>query len=65
MTIKQAKGSFSAINGSQVRIVYTPEGKILGTVRKLEKGYQVVRVDGKIRTKETLQAAYKSIRRAS
>lgn len=65
MTIKSAKGSFSAINGSQVRIVYTTDGKILGTVRKLDKGYQVVRVDGKVRTKETLQAAYKSIRRAS
>lgn len=67
MTIKKAVGSFSSINGSDVRIVYTESGTILGTVKKLKdrKGYQVVRVDGKVRVKETLQAAYKSIRRAS
>lgn len=64
MAIKSVKGSFSEVSGSDVRIVYTPEGKILGTVRKLDKGYRVTRVDGKIRVKETLQAAYKSIRRS-
>jgi len=67
MTIKECKGSFSAINGSDVRIMYTPEGTILGTIKKLKdrKGYQITRVvDGKVRVKETLAAAYKSIRRA-
>ena len=65
-TIKSVKGSFSAINGSDVRIMYTDDGKILGTIKKLKdrKGYQVTRIDGKIRVKETLQAAYKTIRRA-
>lgn len=67
MTIKTALGSFSAINGSNVRIVYTPDGKILGTVTKLsdKRGYKVTRTDGKVRYKETLSAAYKSIRRSS
>lgn len=67
MTIKTALGSFSAINGSNVRIVYTPDGKILGTVTKLEssKGYRVTRVDGKVRYKQTLADAYKSIRRSN
>lgn len=67
MTIKQAKGSFSSVNGSNVRIVYTNEGAILGTVTKLgdRKGYRVTRIDGKVRVKQTLADAYKSIRRSN
>lgn len=67
MTIKAAKGSFSAVSGSAVRIVYTEDGKILGTVKKLDdkQGYRVTRTDGKIRVKPTLAQAYRSIRRSN
>lgn len=61
------RGSFSAISGTDVRIVYTDTGSILGTVKKLPEkgGYKVVRRDGKIRIKPTLAAAYRSIKRAN
>lgn len=66
-TIKTVKGNFSTVTGSDTRIVYTTDGKILGTVHKLsdKRGYKVVRIDGKVRTKQTLAEAYKTIRRAS
>ncbi len=66
MTIKSVKGTFSAINGSTVRIMYSDDGAILGTITKLSDGcgYRVQRFhDGKVRIKKLLSDAYKSVRR--
>jgi hypothetical protein len=61
------KGQFSKISGSRVRHMYTADGQILGTITKLEDGtYRVFRLkDGKIRDKEYLVDAYKTIARAN
>lgn len=65
---QSSKSHFSAINGTSVRHVYSEDGKsLLGIVYKESKGrYRVQRLsDGKVRHKETLEAAYKTIRRAN
>lgn len=67
-SIKAVKGHFSAINGTSVRHVYSEDGKsLLGIVYKESKGrYRVQRLsDGKVRHKDTLEAAYKTIRSAN
>ncbi len=67
-SIKAAKGHFSAINSTSVRHVYSEDGKsLLGIVYKEGRGrYRVQRLsDGKVRHKDTLEAAYKTIRRAN
>lgn len=63
---KQAVGHFSPVSGSQCRHVYSPEGILLGVIFKREQGgYRVQRMDGKIRIKDKLSDAFKSIRRAN
>lgn len=66
-TITQVKGSFSTVTGSDTRIVYTTDGRILGTIKKLtdKKGYRATRLDGKVRCKPTLAEAFKTIRRGN
>lgn len=66
MAIQKAVGHFSEAAGNTVRRVYTPEGTLLGVIRKLSKGYKIYRVtDGKERIKPTLAEAFKSIRRSN
>lgn len=62
----QAIGHFSAISGSNCRHVYTQEGRLLGVIYKQQDGnYRVQRMDGKIRVKDKLADAFKSIKRAN
>jgi len=66
MTSANIKSSFSPINGSKVRRVFSDEGMLLGTITKMDdnSGYRVFRLkDGKLRTKKLLADAFKSIRR--
>lgn len=66
MTSANIKSSFSPINGSKVRRVFSDEGMFLGTITKMDdnSGYRVFRLkDGKLRTKRYLSDAFKSIRR--
>ena len=64
---KVIKGTFSKISGSRVRHMYDGNGKLLGTITKLEDGtYRVFRLkDNKIRDKAYLSEAYKTIARAN
>lgn len=63
-TVKQCYGKFSEVSGNGCRHVYTPEGRLLGVITKMEQGgYRVLRMDGKTRQKATLAEAFKSIRR--
>lgn len=66
-TTKQCFGKFSDVSGTDVRHVYTPEGTLLGVIRKLAAGgYRTYRTrDGKSRDKATLQEAFRTIRRAN
>lgn len=62
----QARGHFSSISGSQCRHVYSTEGRLLGVILKQQDGsYRVQRIDGKVRVKEKLADAFKSITRAN
>jgi len=57
-------GKFSKVGGTGVRHVYDASGNLLGVIRKKEAGgYRICRLDGKIREKEKLEEAFKSIRR--
>mgnify|MGYP006951076344 CR=1 FL=1 len=58
---------FSDVSGSNVRHVFDEDGKsLLGIIFKEGRGkYRVQRIDGKIRTKETLQDAFKTVRRSN
>lgn len=61
---KIVKGNFSDINGSRVRRMYDSNGVFLGLITKMDNGnYRVTRMDGKIRIKEYLQDAIKSVAR--
>jgi len=64
---KIIKGEFSKISGSKVRTMYSEDGRILGTITKLDEGgYRVFRLkDNKIRTKTFLADAYRTIARAN
>lgn len=58
---------FSTVSGSDCRHVFDEDGKkLLGVIIKIGRGkYRVQRVDGKTRTKETLQDAFRTVRRAN
>lgn len=60
------KGRFSERN-SNVRHMYDASGALLGTITKLSDGtYRVYRLkDGKVRVKEYLEEAFKTIRRSN
>ena len=64
---KVIRGEFSKISGSKVRQMYSADGRLLGTITKMENGdYRIFRLkDGKIRTKAYLADAYKSIARSN
>lgn len=59
----KVKGSFSPTAGSSVRRCYDAQGNFLGVIVKQKHGYRVQRTDGKSRVKDTLAAAFASIRR--
>jgi hypothetical protein len=60
------RGEFSTVAGSSTRRMYDKDGKFLGLIIKVKGGYRVQRfADGKIRHKETLKEAFKSIARAN
>lgn len=63
----KVQSHFSNVSGSEVRHVYSEDGKsLLGVIYKEGKGkYRIHRMDGKIRHKDTLQASFKTIRRAT
>lgn len=58
---------FSPVSGSECRHVYSEDGKsLLGVIIKVAKGkYRVQRLDGKVRLKDNLQDAFRTIRRAN
>lgn len=64
-TAQKVVGHFSEVLGNSVRHVYSEDGQHLGIIRKLSNGlYRCHRtLDGKVRDKETLQAAFRTIRR--
>lgn len=64
---KQVVSHYSDVSGSNVRHVYDENGKtLLGTIFKMGRGkYRVQRMDGKIRFKDTLADAFKTVRRAN
>lgn len=66
-TAKVLYGKFSQESGNTVRHVYDASGNLVGLIRKLEGGgYRVYRQkDGKSRDKDTLEQAFKTIRRAT
>jgi ribosomal 30S subunit maturation factor RimM len=67
-TSNGVKGSFSPINGSKVRRVFSENGILLGTITKMEdnSGYRVYRIkDGKMRVKPYLKDAFKTISRSN
>ena len=68
MANSQVRGSFSPINGSKVRRVFSETGILLGTITKMDdnSGYRVYRItDGKMRVKAYLKDAFKTIKRAN
>jgi hypothetical protein len=63
---KAVTGSFSPTAGSTVRRCYDASGTFLGVIVKAGRGkYRVQRVDGKSRLKDSLAAAFASIRRSN
>lgn len=63
---KAVTGSFSPVAGSTVRRCYDASGQFLGVIVKAGKGkYRVQRTDGKSRLKDSLAAAFASIKRAN
>lgn len=65
MSNAQVRGEFSPVAGSTVRRCYDLSGNFLGVIVKMKRGYRVVRVDGKTREKDTLAAAFASIKRSN
>ena len=61
------KGTFSKVNGSKVRMMFDKDGKLIGSITKMENGdYRIFRLkDGKTRVKQYLADAYKSIARSN
>ena len=62
---KLLKGNFSEHAGTKVRRVFTEDGTFLGTITKIEDGYRVTRVDGKVREKPRLDQSFRSLARAN
>lgn len=62
---KAVTGSFSPTAGSTVRRCYDASGQFLGVIVKMKRGYRIVRTDGKTREKDTLAAAFASIKRSN
>lgn len=65
---KIVTGKFSETEaGSRVRRMFDASGNFIGTITKQDDGsYRIYRMkDGKVRTKEYLQDAYKSIARSN
>lgn len=58
------RGEFSPVSGNSTRRVYDVNtGAFKGLIIKRSEGYLVQRLDGKVRVKKTLAAAFKSIAR--
>lgn len=60
---KLLRGTFTNILENDVRVVRNSDGEILGTITQIEDGWRISRADGKIRTKPTLEDAFKSCAR--
>lgn len=65
MANAQVRGEFSPVAGNTVRRCYDSSDNFLGVIVKMKRGYRVVRVDGKTREKDTLAAAFASIKRSN
>lgn len=65
MSANKVTSHFSSVSGSDVRHVYTEDGKtLLGVIYKMGRGkYRVQRMDGKSREKDSLKEAFQTIRR--
>lgn len=63
----KVKSHFSPVSGSDVRHVFDEDGsRLLGVIIKEGRGkYRVQRMDGKVRMKDTLNDAFKTIRRSN
>lgn len=63
---KVITGKFSKESGSKVRDMFDSDGNFLGLVTKLDGGgYRVLRTDGKVRDRDTLKEAYRTVARAN
>jgi hypothetical protein len=64
---KKVSSHFSSVSGSNCRHVFSEDGQtLLGMIFKEGVGkYRVRRVDGKTRVKDTLQEAFRTVRRAN
>ncbi len=67
MSANKVTSHFSPVSGTDVRHVFDEEGKkLLGVIIKVGRGkYRVQRVDGKMRMKDSLTDAFKTVRRAN
>lgn len=67
MSANKVTSHFSSVSGSDVRHVYTEDGKtLLGVIYKMGRGkYRVQRIDGKSREKDSLKEAFKTCRRSN
>ena len=67
MSANKVTSHFSSVSGSDVRHVYTEDGKtLLGVIYKMGRGkYRVQRMDGKSREKDSLKEAFKTCRRSN
>lgn len=65
MSANKVTSHFSSVSGSDVRHVYTEDGKtLLGVIYKMGRGkYRVQRIDGKLREKDSLKEAFQTVRR--
>ena len=67
MSANKVTSHFSPVSGTDVRHVFDEDGKkLLGVIIKVGRGkYRVQRIDGKVREKESLNEAFKTVRRAN
>jgi len=67
MARSNVRGEFSPVAGTGTRRVFNDNGEFIGLiVKRPEGGYQVRRFsDGKVRNKDTLAAAFATIKRAN